>query len=131
MFGETRIGAVVFIVRDIQRSLAFYRDSLGLDVALQPGTGGTGEGAQDWAMGQTAGGVALVFFQGEPRPGPSPVIVFALDSGGIDGVVASLAQKGVQMVTPVSHAPDGGWTADFQDPDGHILSMYQEGKLAR
>ena len=77
------------------------------------------------------GGISLVFFQMEGKRGDSPVIVFNLDEGGIDGIVEGLASKGVTIVTPVSHAPDGGWTADFTDPDGHTLSLYQEADKAR
>lgn len=50
--------------------------------------------------------------------------MFDLDAGGIDDVVAGLAAKGTTIVTPVSHAP-GGWSAEFADPDGHVISVYQ------
>ena len=39
-------------------------------------------------------------------------------------VVAALVEKGVTIVTPVSEAP-GGWSADFLDPDGFGLGLYQ------
>jgi glyoxylase I family protein len=130
MFSKTRIGAVVFTVADIHRSLKFYRDTLGLEIELQKGEGGAGEGSDDWLMGQTDGGVSLIFFKGDPKPGSSPIIVFELDKGGIDSVAAGLAKKGVTLVTPVSHAP-GGWTADFADPDGHTISMWQPKEMPR
>ena len=34
------------------------------------------------------------------------------------------------IVTPVSHAP-GGWSAEFADADGHVLSMYQTEDVPR
>lgn len=40
------------------------------------------------------------------------------------------AAAGIEIVTPVSQAPDG-WFADIRDPDGHIVSFYQSDKLAR
>ncbi len=70
------------------------------------------------------GNVDLIFFFGEVRPGNSPILVFDLADGGIDGVVSQLAAAGTNIVTPVSHAP-GGWSAEFSDPDGYMFSVYQ------
>lgn len=76
------------------------------------------------------GDVELVFFQGDAKPGSTPQVVFGLADGGIDATVAALAERGVEIVTPVTEAP-GGWSADFRDPDGHLLSLYQDGALPR
>lgn len=126
MFGKTRIGTICYYVRDIPRTEAFYRDVLGLEVANM---GDDGSGA-DWLMASTAGGVDLIFFKQDSRPGNTPIIVFDLADGGIDAAVAGLAEKGATIVTPVSEAP-GGWSAEFADPDGHVLSMYQSEEKPR
>jgi predicted enzyme related to lactoylglutathione lyase len=57
-------------------------------------------------------------------------VVFGLAKGGIDGMVASLAAAGVELVTAVTEAP-GGWSAQFKDPEGHILAFYQPEALPR
>ncbi|WP_200875501.1 VOC family protein [Nitratireductor basaltis] len=62
--------------------------------------------------------------------GNTPAIVFTIPDGGIDGVVAYLASNGVTIVTPVSEAP-GGWSADFLDPDGFGLGLWQSQELPR
>ena len=59
-----------------------------------------------------------------------PALVIDLVGGGIDDIVAALAEKGVTIVTPVSEAP-GGWSADFLDPDGFGLGLWQSGELPR
>ena len=120
MFGKVRIGSVFFYVSDVARTAGFYRDALGLEVTNM-GDDGSGN---DWLQANTAGGVDLIFFTGDTRPGNSPILVFELADGGIDTVVATLAEKGVTIVTPVSPAP-GGWSAEIADPDGHMISMYQ------
>jgi glyoxylase I family protein len=125
MFGKTRVGAIVHYVSDIKRTAAFYRDVLGLNAQIMPGDPTDESGGSEWLMAETAGGVGLIFFQAPGKPGASPIVVFDLADGGIDGVVEGLSKKGVTIVTPVSHAPGGGWTADFADPDGHTLSVYQ------
>ena len=62
--------------------------------------------------------------------GNTPAIVFDIVEGGIDDVVAGLVAKGVTIVTPVSEAP-GGWSADFLDPDGFGVGLYQSGEKPR
>ena len=120
MLGQTRIGNICYYVTDIDRTEAFWRDVVGLDVRRM-GDDGSGN---DWLAANTAGGLELIFFKNECRPGKTPIIVFDLTEGGIDDVMAGLAAKGATIVTPVSHAP-GGWSGDFADPDGHPISLYQ------
>ena len=126
MFGKVRIGAVCFYVSHIARTEAFYRDVLGLQV-MNMGDDGSGN---DWLQANTEGGLDLIFFQAECKPGNSPILVFDLADGGIDTAVAALAEKGATIVTPVSPAP-GGWSAEFADPDGHMISMYQTEEAPR
>lgn len=124
MLASMNIGAIVFYVADIDRTETFYAHTLGLGLTRMPGEAGEAGGA-DWLMAETPAGINLVFFQMPGRQGDSPIIVFELADGGIEAAVEGLASKGVTIVTPVSHAPDGGLSADFTDPDGHVLSLYQ------
>lgn len=117
MLSSSPISALVFFVKDIQRTRAFYRDVLGLSTEEVPGHDGTFLTAQ-------SGSLTLVFIPADEAPGRSPVAVFELE-GGIDALVESLVRQNVEIVVPVSEAPDGGLTADFLDPDGHVLSLYQ------
>lgn len=120
MIPSPRIGNIFFYVSDIDRTERFYREVIGLEVQRMPGD----DGGDPWLMAPIPGNVDLIFFRGEVRPGNSPILVFDLPDGGIDGVVAGLAKAGSTIVTPVSHAP-GGWSAEFTDSDGYVLSVYQ------
>lgn len=120
MFGKSRIGTICYYVSDIDRTEAFYRDVLGLEVQRMVDDGD----GNAWLIAKTVNEVDLIFFKMESRPGNSPIVVFDLPGGGIDDVVAGLAAKGATIVTPVSHAP-GGWSSEIADPDGHTISMYQ------
>ena len=116
--------SIVFYVSDIARTEAFYNDTLGLGLERM-------EGAEPfWLQGTIEDGPGLIFFEMDGVRGNTPAIVFDLDEGGIDDVVAELAQKGVNIVTPVSEAP-GGWSADFLDPDGFGLGLWQSAELPR
>lgn len=120
MLSRYRIGNICYYVSDIDRTEAFWRDVVGLDVRRM-GDDGSGN---DWLLASIENNLELIFFRQESRPGNSPIVVFDLTDGGIDDIVAGLAEKGATIVTPVSHAP-GGWSAEIADPDGHQISMYQ------
>jgi len=124
MLGKNKIGAICYYVNDIDKTEAFYRDALGLDIQRMDDEGGS------WLLATTANDLELLFFEQESRPGNSPIVVFDLPEGGIDDMVSSLSEKGVTIVTPVSHAP-GGWSAEIADPDNHQLSMYQSDDVPR
>lgn len=111
--------AIIFLVADLDRTRKFYKDALGLTLTVD-------EGYMSFKMP----GVELMFFEGEPKPGTSPQVVFGLEHGGIDTLVERLVQQGVQVVTPVSEAP-GGWSVEYRDPDDHQLAFYQAGTLPR
>ncbi|TXH68401.1 MAG: VOC family protein [Lysobacteraceae bacterium] len=123
MLVQAKVGAIVFFVGVLARAVAFYRDTLGLPVNEAEGHDGP------FAIAEL-GDLSLVFIQRPAKPGESPVVVFALD-GGIDDYAEALAAKGVEIVVPVSEAPDGGLTLDFLDPDGNVLSLYQPQGAAR
>ncbi|MBB3060373.1 VOC family protein [Microbulbifer rhizosphaerae] len=126
MIKNPRVGNILYYVSDIDRTEAFYRDTIGLDVQRMPDDG---EG-NPWLLACIPGNTDLLFFLGEVRAGNSPMIVFDLAEGGIDDVVAGLSEAGATIVTPVSHAP-GGWSSEFLDPDGYILSLYQDEAVPR
>lgn len=121
--GQIKNLAIVFVVSDLARAHRFYAETLGLTFEVVDVEGG-------YLQARVPGDVELVFLAGEAKPGATPQVVFGLAKGGIDGVVASLAASGVDVITPVTEAP-GGWSAELKDPDGHILSLYQDGALPR
>lgn len=132
MSANAKIGAIVYRVADLKRSEKFYRDTLGLNVRVIPLDAHEKEEGHegDSFMMADVGEITLVFFQGNDKPGKTPIIVFSLDEGGIDAVAENLARKGVTLVTPVSEAP-GGFSFDWLDPDGHVWSHYQSNTKPR
>lgn len=118
MIPKPHRASIVFYVKDIARTEAFYRDTLGIELNRM-------EGAEPyWLTGRLDQGLELVFFEMDGVRGSTPALIFDIAEGGIDDVVAALVEKGVTIVTPVSEAP-GGWSADFLDPDGFGLGLFQ------
>lgn len=121
---KPRSASVVYYVSDIARTETFYTRTIGLELTRM-------EGAEPyWLQGVLASGLELIFFEMESTRGNTPALIFTVEDGGIDDIVAGLAEQGVTIVTPVSEAP-GGWSADFLDPDGFGLGLWQSGELPR
>jgi glyoxylase I family protein len=121
---KPKSASIVFYVSDIARTEAFYNETLDMGLERM-------EGAEPfWLQGRLESGLDLVFFEMEGKRGDTPALVFDVTEGGIDDVVADLVAKGVTIVTPVSEAP-GGWSADFLDPDGFGLGLWQAEQLPR
>lgn len=123
LYGQLKNLAIVFVVADLARTHRFYSKTLGIPFEVEDFENG-------YLQARLPGDVELVFLPGEATCGTTPQVVFGLAKGGIDSMVASLAAAGVELVTPVTEAP-GGWSAEFKDPDGQILSVYQDGALPR
>lgn len=124
MIPKPHRASIVFYVADIARTETFYNDTLGIALARM-------EGAEPfWLQGQLDQGLEIIFFEMDGVRGNTPALIFDVAEGGIDDIVAALVEKGVTIVTPVSEAP-GGWSADFLDPDGFGLGLYQSADKPR
>lgn len=115
---------IIFNVAQLERTERFYNEYLGLQFERVE------DGELIFLMAKIGSDIDVMVFTGDPKPGNTPNVVFGLADGGIDSLVEQLSAAGVEIVTPVSEAPDG-WYADFRDPDGHIVSAYQLGTLPR
>lgn len=116
---------IIFNVEQLERTERFYRTHLGLQFERF----GEDDGSA-FLMAKIGTDIDVMVFKGEPKPGNTPAVVFGLAEGGIDTLVESLAGAGVEIVAPVSEAPDG-FFAEFRDPDGQTISLYQLGTLPR
>jgi predicted enzyme related to lactoylglutathione lyase len=115
---------------DLDRSLAFYRDGLGLAVAREFGAG-DGRGVVFFAGGGlievVGGGVA-----GGGAPGPS--VGLWLQVRAVDQALIELASRGVPVVRPGVLEPWGLVEAWVDDPDGlriHLVEVPDDHPLRR
>ena len=124
---QPKFNGIAFIlnVRDVLRTERFYGEHLGIKF-----TRNTEEDGSIWLLAKIGAETEMLVFPGDPKPGNTPSIVFGLAQGGIETLVESLAAAGIEIVTPVSEAP-GGWSADFRDADGHIMSFFQSADLPK
>lgn len=110
--------SLVFNVTDLERTEKFYWDIMGIRFERR------GHGSGQFLHAKLSEGFEIDFMVGTPAPGNSPIMVFDLDEGGIGDIVASLAEQGVTIISPVGDAPEGKG-ASFRDPDGFAIGLYQ------
>jgi catechol 2,3-dioxygenase-like lactoylglutathione lyase family enzyme len=119
--GAGRIGQIHVSVADIDASVAFYRDKLGLRLLFQvPG--------QPMAFFD-CDGVRLYLGRPEsPDFTSHPVVYFAVDD--VQAAHAELTARGIDFVSDphVVHRTEESelWMAFFRDPDGTHLAIMAE-----
>ena len=119
------LGQVALSVRDVERSVGFYRDTLGLRFLFAP--------APSLAF-LMIGDVRLMLSapEGELAPGGSTVLYLRV--ADIDAEHARLAARGVTFVDVphlVARMPDHElWMCFFRDPDEHLLALMCERRPA-
>lgn len=122
MFRLERIDHVALTVRDIERSVAWYRDVLGLARHFEevwgdfPAVLGTGQGA-----------LALFPVKGtDPKgpPGPDTLcfrhVAFSVDRRNFEGARRALSDKGIEFEFQ-DH--DVAHSIYVRDPDGHQIEI--------
>ena len=119
------LGQVALTVRDMTRSLAFYRETLELPFLFSP--------APTLAL-LTIGDVRLMLSEpeGDFTPGGSTVLYLRVRD--IDAEHTALRARGVDFIdTPHLIARLSNhelWMCFFRDPDGHTLALMSERPLA-
>ncbi|MBD3942947.1 VOC family protein [Microbacterium sp. NEAU-LLC] len=116
-----------FAVPDIDEAVAFYRDTLGLDVTVWEEMGG------GFTFKLPAGGTVFVYPKEDHEPAVFTILNFGVDD--IDAAVDDLNARGV--VTKIYTDPDYGTDekgisrgfmggpdmAWFRDPAGNVISV--------
>jgi catechol 2,3-dioxygenase-like lactoylglutathione lyase family enzyme len=142
-----RVHHTGIIVADLERSIAFYHDVLGLDFANEPSPVfddpalGRGVGVPGAALRQVtlkAGDhqLELLEYRAPPSPIDAPMPQNALGShhvafhvDDIDARVRELEAKGVRFLSEVNVVDEGvlaGWRwVYFTDPDGITLELVE------
>ena len=118
----TGFAHVCFIVTDLDASIAFYRDKLGLTPAFDFRND---NGARFGIYLHVGGRSFIELFQGqvaEPAAGQSFQHI-CLEVDDIEATVADLRAKGVE-VGAVSLGGDHSWQAWLSDPDGNRIELH-------
>jgi lactoylglutathione lyase len=121
----SRVGYVILFVADLERSVGFYRDVVGLELRL------VGDGYVEFATQGAKFGLydrnrlGELTGQGSGAPGaPGGEVVFLVED--VDSEAARLRAAGATILSgPVDRAW-GHRTLHLEDPDGFVVELAQE-----
>jgi predicted enzyme related to lactoylglutathione lyase len=108
----SRINVVYLYVRDMERSTAFYRDVIGIPL----------EGDGHWAEATFSDGVRFALHEAHGEVSPGTINV-DLEVADIDETVRRLRAAGVEVGEIARES--FGCFAEFTDPDGYVLELFQ------
>ena len=135
---EPHIDVITLAVGDLDRSLAFYRDGLGLET--------TGVVATEFVDEETNASGAIVIFRlkggvvlalyprselakdadipvGPPKTGEFSIGQLVESSAEVDVVLAQAEQAGATLTGRPHDRPWGIYSGYFRDPDGHLWEI--------
>ena len=121
---KRRLGSVILYVDDLDRSIAFYRDVIGVPFKLR------GDGYAEFDVEGTKLGLFersrlpdLIGRDGG-LPGPTAEILFVVPD--VDAEADRLRRSGASILTGPVDRRWGHRTLHVSDPDGHVVELAQE-----
>jgi catechol 2,3-dioxygenase-like lactoylglutathione lyase family enzyme len=115
-FHLSKIGVIMLGVTNLEKSVPYYRDRLGLKLTMQ---------FEGFAFFD-AGGLALVLTLALPkatgRGAGATEVVFSVEH--VRAAYQALRSQGVEFSQEPRQISGPNWGANFHDPDGHILSVF-------
>jgi catechol 2,3-dioxygenase-like lactoylglutathione lyase family enzyme len=111
-------GNVTIYVKDMDRAVRFYSETLGLKLAYRFG--------DHWAAVELGKGLTIGLHPvNEESPAVEGGMAIGLElSGDIHEAMKTLAARGVEFTGPVNTGKAGSFVG-FKDPDGHLLYLAQ------
>ena len=136
---EPRIDVITLAVTDLERSLAFYRDALGLPTegiigTEYPGDATTPAGAA--VMFGLASGLTLALYPAPelakdaniapatPVPGTLSIGHRLPTNAAVDELLRQAEAAGATLTDSPHERPWGIYSGYFSDPDGHLWEVY-------
>ncbi|MGH3649363.1 MAG: VOC family protein [Acidimicrobiia bacterium] len=111
-----RIGQIILRVADLDRSVAFWTDTVGFEMSMRAGTFAFLDG----------GGTQLTLNQVERRSTDESLTEIVLEFDDIRSAFSELSNRGVPFEVSLRPVTSDGerelLAAHFRDPDGHLAS---------
>jgi hypothetical protein len=135
---DPRVNVLTLAVADLERSLAFYREGLGLESAGPIGTEYEGDDetpAGAVVMFHLEGGLILALYPRSelakdaaialepPKSGEFSIAQIVGSKAEVDGLLATAVAAGATITDPPHERPWGIYSGYFRDPDGHLWEI--------
>ncbi len=119
------MATVRYLVGDVSRSVAFYRDRLGFELDEQMGAAFARVRRDDltlWLAGPTSSAARPMPDGAQPEPGGWNRFVIEVED--IESEVARLTEAGVSFRNTIVSGP-GGKQILVEDPDGNPIELFE------
>jgi catechol 2,3-dioxygenase-like lactoylglutathione lyase family enzyme len=124
--GVTGVGQLAIPVADLERSIQFYRDVLGLRFLFQAPPG---------LAFLDCGGVRLMLSRAQEAEATPPAGVVYYRVSDLNAAYEALGQRGARLVDEphlIARMSDHElWMVFLRDPDGHLLGLMEERRPGR
>jgi catechol 2,3-dioxygenase-like lactoylglutathione lyase family enzyme len=110
-----KVGAVILLVSDMEKSVKFYRDVLHLPIKSQ---------SEEWTEFFNAGTVIALHPKRKAKVNPGIGVLVGFMVNDLDATVNKLKQQGVKFFKEPKEEAFGKHTI-IEDPDGHLISIAQ------
>lgn len=105
----------MYYVHDMAKSVAFYKEKFNLAPSFE---------SPEWTEFDLDGH-ALCLHAHDPRESFQHGGCLITKVSDINGLVASLKGDGIEFVGEVKEVYPGAYSAEFKDPNGNVLSIYE------
>lgn len=105
----------MYYVKDMMQSIAFLKEKLGIKPLFED---------PEWTE-FSINGHSLCLHPVDNKDATLPKSSLILHVEGIDALVADLKAQGVKGVSGPHEIQPGAFHAQFLDPDGNVISLYQ------
>jgi len=115
-FNLPPVSMIMLGVRDLEKSVSFYRDRLGIDIRQRiPGFAFLDSGALTIVLSEP------LAMNVSPLAGATEVIFSVND---VRASYEALKDQGVEFSQEPRNVSGPMWAANFRDPDGHLLTLF-------
>lgn len=133
-----KVDVLTLAVADLEQSLAFYREGLGLPTSGVIGTEWVGDDVQPAGavvMFELSGGLMLCLYPrtelakdanvpfGPPKSGEFSIGHLVSSRDEVDAMLAQAQAAGAPLTDPPHDRPWGIYSGYFRDPDGHLWEV--------
>lgn len=105
----------MYMVRDMKKSVAYYKDMMNL----------TPEEESDSWTTFNLNGHRICLHLAEANAEIDGKGVLITNVKGLEAVVAEMKSRGVEFMMDIHQVCEGGYSADFKDPSGNVLSLFE------
>lgn len=106
----------LFYVHNMSKSIQYYREVLNLQVE---------EESPEWTTFKFANGHRVCLHATEDTSKVTGTSVLVLSVRNLEDVVATLKQRGAEIVADIHEVCPNGYSADVRDPNGVPLSFFE------